>query len=106
VARFIIHHKGAYNIWTTVADGACFESALTEEQLRQYIEMELGKQGLMELPERIARAKEKGCSSIDNTTLEELLLCNRAGKNESTLSYREFVEKFLTLSNSSEADNG
>jgi len=77
--KFLIHHKGAYNFYTTVADGACFVSALTLDQVKEYTKEEFGNQGMMNLPGRLERCHRKGVSSCDNQTLRELLLCNRSG---------------------------
>ena len=97
MAQYIVHHKGAYNIYGTIADGAYFESALTLNQLKQYIKEEFGEQGLRNLPQRLERAQQKGTSSINANSLEETLLCNRAGKNESHISTKTFIKRFLTL---------
>jgi len=98
MAQLILHKDGAYNIYTTVADGACYESALTLEQLTEVIREERGEQGLRELPARLERAHRTGCSSmLDPGTLEECISCNRAGQDETELSVDEFVAKYLTL---------
>lgn len=96
MAQLILHKDGAYQIYTTIADGACFEGALTLEELTEYIRQELGEAGLRELPQRLERAHKTGCS-MHGTTLAECLAANRAGENESELSYDEFVARYLTL---------
>ena len=55
MGQLILHKDGAYQIYTAVADGACFESALTLEELTEYIRQELGEAGLRELPHRVER---------------------------------------------------
>jgi hypothetical protein len=98
MANLILHKDGAYNIYTTIADGPCYESALTLDQLTEVIRMDLGEQGLRDLPARLDRAHRTGCSSMaDPDTLEECISCNRAGPNETRLSFDEFVAKYLTL---------
>jgi len=97
MSQIIIHHKGAYNIYSTVSDNARFVSALTEEQLKEYIKEESGNQGLRNLPDRIKKAKETGTSSIPATSFDKLLMCNIAGKNGSKLSTKRFIKQFLTL---------
>lgn len=97
MGQLILHKDGAYQIYTTIADGACFERALTREELTEYIRQELGDAGLRELPQRLERAHKTGCSSIHGMTLEECLAANRAGENDSELSFDEFVALYLTL---------
>ena len=38
----ILHKDGAYNLYTTVADGPCYESALTLDELRHVLRNEGG----------------------------------------------------------------
>lgn len=97
MSQIIVHHKGAYNIYGTISDGAYFESALTLKQLKIYIKKELGEQGLRNLPQRLERAHQNGTSSIIDESLEDVLLLNRAGKNERHMSTKAFIKKFLTL---------
>lgn len=97
MGQLILHKDGAYQIYTTVADGACFERALTLDELTEYIRQELGEAGLRELPQRLERAHKTGCSSMHGMTLAECLVANRAGENESELSFDEFVTRYLTL---------
>lgn len=94
--QFIIHKDGAYNFYTTVADGACYESALTLEQVEELVKFEQGEQGLRELPERLKRAHETGCSGI-NWTLDDCIDSNRCGPDETKMSREEFITKYLTL---------
>ena len=97
MSQIIVHHKNAYNIYGTIADGAYFESALTLKQLKIYIKKEFGEQGLRNLPQRLEMAHQKGTSCISSNSLEDTLLCNRAGKNERHMSTKAFIKKFLTL---------
>ncbi len=97
MANFILHKDGAYNIYTTIADGACYESALTLEQLEEVIRLDHGEQGVRELPDRLERAHRTGCSSVYGQTLEECISCNRAGPNETRLPADVFIEKYVTF---------
>lgn len=97
MGQLILHKDGAYQIYTTVADGPCFESALTLEELTRYIREEFGAEGLRELPQRLERAHKTGCSHMLGMTLAECISANRAGENESELSFDEFVTRYLTL---------
>jgi hypothetical protein len=97
MADLILHKAGAYNLYTTVADGPCFESALTLDQLREYIREQYGQSGIDRLHGRLERAHKNGCSSMLGETLEECIACNRAGPNEAHISLDEFVARYLTL---------
>ncbi len=95
--KYIIHKDGVYNLFTTVADGACYESGLTLEQLRgpgclniQTPGQELDFQG------RLGRAHSTGCSGLGET-LETIIAGNRSGPNESEVPYAEFIQKYLTI---------
>lgn len=96
MGKFIIHHEGAYNFYTTVGDGACYEEALTLEQVRQIVQEDLGNEGMRDLPARLERAHKTGCSSFYED-LDSCLIANRAGPNETELSKEEFIKRFLTL---------
>ena len=97
MGQLIIHHLNAYNFYTTIADGAVFEDALTLEQVKDYIEEQYGQQGLRNLPDRLQRAKEKGTSSLIDESISDTLRCNRAGENEEHLTDDEFIKQFLTI---------
>lgn len=92
----IIHHEGAYNIWTTVADGPCYEPALTLGQLTEVIRFEHGEFGIQELPARLNRAHCAG-TSFAGVTLDELIAGNRAGDHEAELTKEELIARYLTL---------
>jgi hypothetical protein len=106
MAKLILHKDGAYNLYTTIADGACYESALTLQQLEEVIRFESGEQGMRELPARLERAHKTGCSSMHGETLEECISCNRSGPDETKLSAAEFVEKYMTLAPNVELSGG
>ena len=97
MAKLILHHNGAYQLYTTIADSSCYESALTLDQLTDVIRLERGEEGLQELPDRLKRAHATGCSSRVFTSIQSCIATNRAGPNESHMSYDEFISKYLTL---------
>lgn len=97
MGQFILHKDGAYNLYTTVADGCCYERALTLEQLQEVLWFEGGQAATDQLPERLARAHATGCSALPRTTLAECIEGNRAGPNESEMAFDDFVQRYLTL---------
>lgn len=93
----IIHRDDVYNIWSTICDAPLFKEGCTLASLRAYIKQRYGEQGLEELPARLERAHKNGHSAYSGGSLEDLLICNRAGPNETELSFDDFVAQFLTL---------
>lgn len=96
MAEYIIYKDGAYNFFTTIADGACYEEALTLEQVHEVIKEEYGQEGLRKLPERLKRAQATGCSGHD-WTLEDCIESNRAGPGERKMPRDEFIHRYLTF---------
>jgi hypothetical protein len=96
MAELIVYYEGAYNIYGTIADGCHYEGALTLDQLREVIKEQHGSMGLADLPQRLARAHEKGCSGL-RYDLADCIAQNRQGPNESPLTSEEFIQRFLTL---------
>lgn len=93
----LLHHNGAWNVFSTVADGPCFVSALTEAQLRQLYKEEYGDVGLQELQARMERARgPSGCSSGIGQTLHSCIEMYRANQGKECTD-EEFIAEFLTL---------
>lgn len=89
MARFILHHDGGYNVWSTIVDAPLYDSALTLAQLRDAEPV---------TDERLARAHDKGCSALSGETLDGCIAVNRAGPDETQLSRDEFIGRFLIVS--------
>ncbi len=95
--KFIIHKDGVYNLFTTIADGACYESGLTLEQLRGPGCLGISSPGQeVDFQARLDRAHETGCSGI-GYTLKSIIAGNRSGPNEAEVPYDEFIQKYLTI---------
>lgn len=97
MAQLILHNAGAYQLYTTIADGPCYEQALTLDELKEVLRLEGGQVAIDALPDRLERAHKTGCSSIHGETLEECISCNRAGENEATVPVDEFIRRWVTL---------
>lgn len=89
MSQFIIWHKSAYNVWSTVVDAPLYEHGMNLGQLKQVIPH-------ASLKERLERAHETGCSGI-GYTLDICISVNRAGEGEAELPRDEFIKRFLTL---------
>jgi len=102
MATTILHHNGAYNIFTSISDGMYWEEALTLDQLKEWYKEENGNQGLHELVGRLERAHKTGSSNRDGETIEDCYESCKYGCNGDTtngLSYDEFILRYLTLVN-------
>jgi hypothetical protein len=90
----ICHNKGRYNIYSTISDGFRFVESIDIDQLKGMIKEEQGSDGLSRLDSRLATAYEVGASS--NESLDDCLICNRAGDNEKHLTTEQCIAKFLS----------
>jgi hypothetical protein len=82
MGKAIIYYEGAYNEYTTVADGPCWEGGLTLEQLKMVVKKQYGEEGLKALPERLELAHKTG-TSFQGITLK--------------VTFEEFIKRYLTL---------
>lgn len=96
MASIICHHKGRYNIYSTVSDRFKFDSSMNLQELKEYIKEELGRKGLEKLPRRLKKVHKRGHSGFPPDSLTDTLCCNRAGENETTLTTQECIERFLS----------
>jgi len=91
----IIKIKDKYFEWSTVVD-APVTYGMTKDELYEYIKERYGREGLQELPERLARVEKFGTSFHWNTTLDELFESNRAGEDETYLTKEEIYAEYAT----------
>lgn len=99
----ILHKDGAYQLYTTVTDGPCYQTALTLDELKDVLRFEGGQAAIDALPARLERAHKTGCSA-HGYTLEECIAGNRAGPGESEVPFDEFVRRWLTLPSNARAN--
>ena len=96
MAQIIIGKANTYNIFSTITDSPVFESALTLDQLKYYINEELGRKGIADLEKRLDRVNKKGTSSMLSKSLEDevgvFLECEK-------ITLLEFIEKYLKVKN-------
>lgn len=82
-----------YAEYSTVVD-APTTYGLRLDEFKAFIKEQEGARGLAELPERLARCDKQGTSFQMEGDLLSLLACNRAGKGETTLTYRQIVATY------------
>lgn len=96
----ILFHKNAYNIYSTITDTPIFEKAITLDQLKQYIKAEEGNRGIRNLSSALEQAHISGTSSMLSASLIHQIRCNAAGIDGTCLSFKNFIDRFLTLESS------
>ncbi|NIA10711.1 MAG: hypothetical protein GWP10_13535 [Nitrospiraceae bacterium] len=99
MGHYIIYHRNAYNIYSTIIDNPLFEEAITLEQLIQYTKEKYGTTGVEILHNQVKRACKNGTNGLIQTSLEETVSLNHASKNGTHMLTAEFIKKFLTLNN-------
>lgn len=97
MGQLILHHNGAYNLYSTISEGPYYESALTLDQLREIVKEEAAAKALEQLQARLERAHQFGSSCGHGATLIESIQGNRAGPNDTRLSPEKFIAQFLTF---------
>jgi len=96
--RFIVHHNGAFGIFSTVPD-AMVHGPWTEAQLIAHLEQHttIADERTCPIAERIARAKQKGTSSLDHDSLADTVRFNRNGPNERRMKVEDLIAEYLTF---------
>lgn len=91
---FIIHRNGLFFEWSTVID-APVTCAMTREEYEAHYQNMHGLLGMRELPDRLERAVESGTSSRGRSSVEDMVAGNRAGEDESELSFDAVIEMVI-----------
>lgn len=86
-----------YVEWSSVVD-APVTHTMTLEELREYVRREYGERGLSGFDARMARVEMFGTSSLDGTSAESMISCNRAGDRESTITREEIIARYAPRS--------
>lgn len=84
MGKCIVKIEDLYCEWSTVVD-APTTKLMAKADFISYIGNEYGRQGLLDIDDRLYRADITGTSSLVRTK-ESLLLVNRAGKDETHLN--------------------
>lgn len=105
MGNLICHHKGRFNIYSTVSDRFMLRGSVSLEELERIYKEEFGNAGLRELKVRVDRACVTGCSGYGET-LESALVCNRMGEDESKLPYEECIKRFLSERKDDDREKG
>jgi hypothetical protein len=96
MARYIIHHEGVFNIYSTVVDAPLFTCGLSERHvIQQMVQMNAGS-GQEQVYKMVERAMKHGTSE-PGSTLRQTIACNRAGPHEAEVPFDEFLKQYLTI---------
>ena len=90
MSRYICHHDGKFFEWCTIVD-APVTSAMTRQEFEEYYRDEYGRRAMSDLPRRIERAIEKGTSEHGEAGLRDLIEGNRAGEDETELTFDDVI---------------
>ncbi len=82
-----------YMEWSTVVD-APVTFGLSREAFEEYYQERYRPADYSELSKRMNRVEKWGTSSIDGETAEEMIIANRAGENETELTYEEILNQY------------
>jgi hypothetical protein len=90
---YIVKIDNFYLEWSTVVD-APTTFGMSLDEFKEYYQEEYGKRAMSELSQRLERVEEQGVSSYLDNSLEDLVLCNRAGPKETELSLNRIKQAF------------
>ena len=91
--NFIIKLDDYYLEYSTIVD-APITYGLKRADFDNYYRREYGIAGLDTYEERMRRVDENGTSEIGATSVEETILCNRAGYDETKITKQEMINRY------------
>lgn len=92
MGRSIVKLGDYYLEWSTIVD-APVTFGMSLEEFKEYYLAEYGRQGFGDLERRLERV-EQSRTSYRIGTLDDLLLCNRAGPDDSELTKVEIYKAY------------
>lgn len=95
----ILYHAETdlYIEYSTIVDAPTTIAVPRDEMREHLIERDgHGGNGGLAIDERLDRAKRKGSSSHLDESLRDAIICNRAGRDETEMTFDQFVRFFFT----------
>lgn len=86
IVKHCISGKDRYLVWSSIVD-APITYGITKKQLLQFWRTEYGRSGVEDLERRLAAGRTK--------TVDCMVSCNRAGKDETRLTTEQIVDYFF-----------
>lgn len=88
------NNKDYYMEWSTIVD-APLTYGCSIEDFKRYYKNKYGVSGLSDLDARLERVEKTGTSGYSPfDDLDNLLSCNRAGENETTIDIETILERY------------
>lgn len=91
ICKFQDKDQDYYLEWSTIVD-APVTFGVSLDEFKNYYRQQYGNQGMAELQGRLKRVEEKGTSTLEGGSLDELIRGNRAGRNEQTYTKEQIIE--------------
>ena len=82
-----------YLEYSSVCD-APITNGMNLDEFKEYYLEEYGRSGMEGLDQRLARVELKGTSEYNAESVDDTLVCNRAGKNETRLTKAQIIEMY------------
>lgn len=94
MGKFIVKIRDMYLEWSTIVD-APTTFGMTLNDFKKYYRQMYGEDGAKNLDSRLARVAEHGSSALPPCYwMPDLLVGNRAGPDESTLTSKEIYQAY------------
>ncbi len=69
-------------------------NGMTLDEFKEYYRDEYGRDGFDRLAQRLERVEARGTSEYNAESVDDTLVCNRAGKNETRLTKAQIIEMY------------
>lgn len=93
MGRCIVKIKDRYFLWSTVVD-APISYGMDKHDIKMFLLRSINYITAEIIDISLERADENGCS-FPQESLEEILMCNRAGDDETELTAEEIYDKYV-----------
>ena len=82
-----------YLEYSSIVD-APVTNGMTLEEFKEYYRDEYGRDGFERLGQRLERVEMKGTSNYSDESVDDTILCNRAGKKETRLTKQQIIDVY------------
>lgn len=90
---FIVKIKDYYLEWSTIVD-APVTYGMSLDEFKAYYQEEYGRDGMRDLDQRLQRVERYGSSHVEGRSAEDILSINRAGPDETDLTFDEIYQAY------------
>lgn len=82
-----------YLLWSSIVD-APVTFGMSLDEFREFYQAENGRSSMLGLEDRLVRVENRGTSAHHYASGRELMKHNRAGKDETCMTYEQIVEVY------------